>query len=190
MGLFKKKKPTELATISLNMRLQPEDRVTYYEEMLEKLFKSRKFGEIDGGGTSFTKEEGPLSCDVNFIYYKDKEEEIIEVLKKMPAPKGSKVLLGEEGDREYEIGDLEGLALYLNGTELEKEVYESCDINYVVSELMKLMGKDVAIFSYWTGNKEMALYFYGENFERMKSAIQPFVDSYPLCQKSRIEQLA
>ena len=55
---------------------------------------------------------------------------------------------------------------------------------------MKLMGKEVAIFSYWTGNKETALYFYGENFERMKSAIQPFVDSYPLCQKSRIEQLA
>ena len=32
-----------------------------------------------------------------------------------------------------EVGTLEGLAYYGNGTELLDEVYESCDINHVLS---------------------------------------------------------
>ena len=190
MGLFKKK-PMEYATLNLNMRLQPKDRGSYYEDVLDKVFKKRKIGVVDGGGTEFTKEEGPLSCDVNIDYYKDKEEELIELLKQFPTPKGSKLILtGENDERTFDIGNMEGLAIYLNGVDLDKEVYESCDLSFVVSELIKLMGNDVSVFSYWTGNRETALYFYGANYERMKSAIESFVNTYPLCQKCRIEQLA
>ena len=35
-----------------------------------------------------------------------------------------------------------------------------------------------------------ALYFYGSSFAEMKQRIEPFIATYPLCQKSRIEQIA
>ncbi|MDE7215804.1 MAG: hypothetical protein K2O08_03250 [Clostridia bacterium] len=189
MGLFRKKQPVEYATLSLNMRLQPNARVAYYEDNIDKVLKRQKIGEVEGGGTEFTKEEGPLSCDVNINYFKDKEQELVELVQKFPMAKGSKLFLGEEGDKEYSVGTLEGLAIYLNGTDLGQEVYDSCDINFVVSELIKLIGEDMATFSFWTGDKETSLYFYGSNYERMKTAIESFVLTYPLCQKCRIEQL-
>ena len=190
MGLFRKK-PTEYATLTLNMRLQPEVRGKFYEDVLERIVKKRKIGKVDGGGTSFTKEEGPLECDVNIDYYKDKENELIELIKQFPSAKGSKLILtGENDEKSYDVGNMEGMAIYLNGVDLDEEVYKSCDLSFVVSELIKLMGNEVSIFSYWTGNKETALYFYGMEFERMKSAVEPFTSTYPLCQKCRIEQLA
>ena len=45
-------------------------------------------------------------------------------------------------------------------------------------------------YSYWEGNEWTALYFYGVSFVEMKQKIEPFIASYPLCQKSRIEQIA
>lgn len=35
-----------------------------------------------------------------------------------------------------------------------------------------------------------ALYFYGTSFAEMKQRIEPFIATYPLCQKSYIEQIA
>ncbi|MDE5755830.1 MAG: hypothetical protein K2I23_01920 [Clostridia bacterium] len=189
MGLFKKK-PTEYATLSLNMRLRPIDRGSYYEDILNKILKKGKIGVVDGGGTEFTKEEGPLGCDVNIDYYKDKEESLIELLKQFPTSKGSKlILMGENEERSFDIGNLEGMAVYLNGVDLDKEVYETCSADVVFNEMSKLIGKDLVVFSWWQGNRETALYFYGANYERMKSAIEPFIATYPLCQKCRIEQL-
>lgn len=34
------------------------------------------------------------------------------------------------------------------------------------------------------------LYCYGRSFEAMRAAIAPLLAGYPLCQKSRIEQIA
>lgn len=40
---------------------------------------------------------------------------------------------------EIQVGTLEGLAYYLNGAELPKEVYETCDINYVIDQMEQAM---------------------------------------------------
>ena len=111
MGLFKKNKA--FATLNLKARLQPTHRGEYYEDDLDKLLKKAKIGTVDGGGTLFTQDEGPLECDVEITYYKEKEQELINLLKTLPAPKGSKLIL-EDSHEEIGIGDLEGLAIYLN----------------------------------------------------------------------------
>lgn len=46
------------------------------------------------------------------------------------------------------------------------------------------------MYSYWEGPIYTALYFYGISFAEMKKKIEPFIATYPLCQKSRIEQIA
>lgn len=188
MGLFKKNQMI-YATLTLNARLQPEQRYEYYEKMLNKALKKAKLGVVDGGGTMFTEEEGPLECDINIDCYADKKEALLEFLRPVPAPKGSKLIF-DDGDEVHEIGDLEGMAVYLNGTELGDEVYAECDVNYVISEMCKRMADELAFLSFWTGNKETALYFYGKSFERMKAATADFTESYPLCRKCRIEQIA
>ena len=188
MGIFKKK-ATGLATLTLNARLKPEERYEYYEKELTKFFKKGKLGMIDGGGTEFSEENGPMQCDIGIEYYVDKKVIMIQLLQKLPAPVGSKLtFIGLE--EEYEIGDLEGVAIYLNGTDLDNDIYENCDVDYVVSEIANLIGDEFAFFSSWKGDKETALYFYGTSFEQMKTATAEFLAQYPLCQKCRVERIA
>ena len=104
-------------------------------------------------------------------------------------PKGS-ALLCTVPEIKIEVGTLEGLAFYVNGTDLPDEIYESCDINHVIEQMESVMNGIGRFYSYWEGNEWTALYFYGVSFVEMKQKIEPFIASYPLCQKSRIEQIA
>lgn len=68
-----------------------------------------------------------------------------------------------------EVGTLEGLAFYVNGTDLPDEIYESCDINHVIEQMESAMNGIGRFYSYWEGNEWTALYFYGGSFVEMKS---------------------
>lgn len=45
------------------------------------------------------------------------------------------------------------------------------------------------VASYWEGS-ETALYLYGKSFDEMHACTKPFLDSYPLCRKSRVVKIA
>jgi len=92
--------------------------------------------------------------------------------------------------RELPFGINEGLAIYLNGTDLSPDVYKTSDINFVYSEFNRLLDTEGRIHSYWEGGRETALYMYGPSFQTMKTRLSDFVASYALCQKARIEQIA
>ena len=173
-----------------NARLMPMDRGSIYEETIDYALHQLKIGEVTGGGTS-QFDTGEISgCDVEISLYEKSEEHLKKLksfLEFLGVPKGS--VLISDGKTE-QIGDLEGLALYLNGTELEKKFYESCDVNYVISEIVRLSGTGLKYYSYWEGPKETALYFYGKSFAEIQKAIMPFVETYPLCGKCRIIQIA
>lgn len=189
MGLFKKK--VVYATLELNARLQPFDRGEYFEKPMDQAVKSAKLGRVDGGGTLLSEEGEPERSDVNFDVYVGKEHDFIEFIKRgvKLIPIGSRVVI-DGSDTAYDVGHAEGLGLYLNGTELPAEVYQTCSINVVLEELMKDLGDSVYYFSHYRGNKETALYFYGTSFDVMNERIAQFVGSYPLCRKSRIERIA
>ena len=92
--------------------------------------------------------------------------------------------------KQLPFGFLEGLGLYLNGTELPDEVYASCDSNVVYDEINRLLGERGSIQGHWQGPTETALYLYGYSATEMRSLIADFLGSYPLCQKSRLVQIA
>ncbi len=73
---------------------------------------------------------------------------------------------------------------------MPKEVYEECDINFVLSELHRLTNIEPNADRNWQGEKETALYFFSESFEEMKESISKFVATYPLCKGARIVQIA
>ena len=147
-------------------------------------------GDVTGGGTAQNSEKEIIYCDIELKLVNDEPDSIkwvVDLLNAIGIPKGS-VLQGLEP--EIQVGTLEGLAYYSNGIDLPEEVYQTCDINYVIEQMELAMEGIGRMYSYWEGAKYTALYFYGSSFSEMKQKIEPFIATYPLCQKSRIEQIA
>ena len=113
---------------------------------------------------------------------------IREALEGLGAPKGSK-LIWNDGANALDFGTFEGLAVYLNGTDLPDSVYEQSDLNVVYEAFAKLVGNEGRVVSHWQGPRETALYLYGRSADTMLSRIRPFLDSYPLCEKARIAKI-
>ena len=181
-------------TLNLNARLQPMHRGDL-EDDLDELLEKSDIGFVDGGGTLTSPSGEVKSCDIELDLNDSSEETIAELEKIIDAlgiPKGSKLLwTASDGEKtERPVGRLEGMAINLNGTDLPKEVYESSDINYVIEQLESRMDGIGRLYSWWEGPQNTALYFYGQSYEKMSSAIQDFIAEYPLCQKCMMERIA
>ncbi|MCR5609977.1 MAG: hypothetical protein K6G26_13040 [Lachnospiraceae bacterium] len=175
-------------TLHLNARFQPEHRFEL-EDALQVIFDNNNAGEVTGGGTLLNEDGEIESCDIEiYLYESQKDLEWLEgLLNKLGIPKRSEI---QGIEPPISVGTLEGLAIYLNGTDLPKEVYSSCDINYLIDQLNQALHSIGSMYSYRELEKYTALYFYGTSFSIMKERIETIVSTYPLCQKCRIEQIA
>lgn len=192
-GARKKPIAGEMVIVRLNARLQPVHRGEHFEEPLAEVLTELSLGEVTGGGTQLSGDDTGVSfCDIE-LRMPDAGEvslaALIAALEELGAPKGSKLLVGDS-DAETPFGTREGLALFLNGTQLPDEVYETSDINHVIAELDRLMGEAGRFMSFWEGACDTVLYCYGDSFDAMRAAIEPLLQDYPLCQKARVEQIA
>ncbi len=190
----KTRKSAESITIlaRLNDRAQPMDRGELYEDPLEKVLKRHRAGSVTGGGTQLGPDNEIEFCDIEIEIYKPEAnhlELVKQTLEELGAPKGSKLLLGED-EEEVLFGLNEGLAVYLNGTDLPDEVYSDCDANFVYDEFNRLLDSEGKVHSYWQGSTETALYVYGPSFDTMKERLSGFLASYPLCQSARVVRIA
>ncbi|WP_159567724.1 hypothetical protein [Budvicia diplopodorum] len=181
--------PQESVTITLNARLQPIHRGEL-EDALAQVLGAHHIGRISGGGSLLTDNGEIKECDIEIIatdISPQAIEHIISFLERALAPKGSKLRIGNNVTL---FGKHEGLALYLNGTDLPDEVYENSDINVIIDELASLLGQEGMMHSHFDGETETALYYYGNQFTTMHQLIEPFLESYPLCQQCRVVQIA
>lgn len=176
-------------TVKLNAKLQPEHRHELFEDPLDALLGSAELGEITGGGTALT-EDGEVDYGDIEVALNDPASlpGVIELLEQLGAPKGS--LIQREGAPDQPFGVTEGLALYLNGTDLPDEVYEQCDSNYVFEQIVERIEGHGEICSWWQGPTETALYLYGASFDTMHARIADLLASYPLCQGARVVRTA
>ena len=193
-GGKKKAQPQgEFVTARLNARVQPIDRGEYYEDPLDETLKAAGLGEVTGGGTHLADDPAGIAfCDVEIRVAKADDETLAAIARRLEAlgaPKGSRLIV-ENNRHEIPFGTQEGLAVYLNGVDLPDHVYEACDFDTVVDEFNRLMGDKGAYRGYWQGSRETGVYCYGSSFSAMKSAIEPFLGSYPLCAGARVEQIA
>jgi hypothetical protein len=176
----------------LNVRAQPLDRGEVFEDPLDQVLQAAGTGQVTGGGTMLGTEGEIEFCDIE-ITVSDAADATLaairEALEGLGAPKGSR-LIWNDGANELGFGTLEGLAVYLNGTDLPDAVYEQSDLNVVYDEFGKLVGSEGRVVSHWQGPRETALYLYGRSAATMLSRIRPFLDTYPLCDKARIVKIA
>jgi hypothetical protein len=196
LGRFFKKQPEpapkQYLVAQLNARLQPMHRGEFFEDPLDDELKKYQLGEVSGGGTLQTPSGEIESCDIEVELSGDSaaaERLVIGTLEKLGIPKGSKLRVEADG-REVPFGTSEGLAVYLNGTDLAAEVYKECDSNFVYSEFDRLLEGEGRILSYWQGPTETAFYAYGSSFATMRRLSAEFLASYPLCQHCRVVQVA
>ena len=173
--------------LELNARLQPMHRGEIFEDMFEEMFERFGIGEITGAGT-FQMATGEVEkCDISMSVFKNKLNPFISLLKRIDIiPKGSKLIINGE---ETPIGTAQGMAIYLNGTELDEEVYKNNDINQLIEQLDKALENIAQRLSHWVGPTETALYYYGKDYIAMKKAILPITKKHPLCQKCRTEKI-
>ena len=174
-------------TLHLNMRLMPIDRGALFEDPIDEVLHKHNIGEVTGGGTLSSKEGMPLSCDIEFSINRDKLTNFISFLKAVNTiAKGS--YLEYDGKKE-EIGTLEGLNLILDATSLNEDVYKENDVNNVIAEIDNLIKGKGQYHSYYIGEKNTNLYFYGDSFNEMKEIIANYIKTSPLCENSIIEQI-
>lgn len=182
----------EMVIARLNARAQPLDRGEVFEDPLSDILQAAGIGEVTGGGT-LLGEEGEIEfCDLEIMVPEATDAvlgAIREALEGLGAPKGSR-LIWNDGANELEFGTFEGLAVYLNGTDLPDAVYEQSDASFVYEELGRLVGSEGRVVSHWGGPRETALYLYGRSAATMLARIRPFLDTYPLCDKARIVTIA
>jgi len=196
-SIFKKKEPEgpafeHLILARLNARVQPIDRGDYFEDPLDEVLKSKGIGEVTGGGTQLADEpDGIEFVDVE-IYAKDASDEVkstvISALEGFGAPKGSRLVIDGQDDTPF--GKLEGMGLFLNGTDLPDEVYANSDVNETITKLGELLDGEGEFRGHWEGSRETALYFYGTSYDAMVSCVQGYLDEEPSCDKTRVVQIA
>lgn len=113
---------------------------------------------------------------------------IADFLDSRGAPRGSRVVDGS-GAVLRTFGVTEGLARYLNGTDLPAEVYAASDTNEIVDAVNAALGDGGRMLSYWHGPEDTALYLYGPSEEVMRARLADLVASRPDTQLSRLESI-
>lgn len=194
MKLFNKKSKIETAgeemcsvVLHLNMRLMPVDRGYLFEDPIDEVLHKHNIGEITGGGTLLAEGKMPASCDIEFNIKKSHLDNFISFLKNVNTmAKGSYI---EYDGKKENVGNLEGLSLILDGAGLDENVYKENDINDVIAEIDNLIKEKGQYHSYYIGEENTNLYFYGNSFDEMKEIIADYIKTSPLCENSIIEQL-
>lgn len=194
-ALFKSKEKSEINILvaTLKDKIMPIDRGMIYEDPLDEYLQEMNIGGVIGGGT-LQLENGEVGyCDIEIKLNaneidKNIIENIIKKLEEFGAPKGSFLRIEKTGE-EIEFGLKEDIGIYIDGKNLPEKVYENCDINFVVSELKRLLGDQSEIVRFWYGEYETGLYFYGNNPDEMKYSINNFISTYPLCENARIVKI-
>lgn len=177
--------------INLNARLRPLDRGDVYEDPLQAVLDVEAPGsEVTGGGTLLSADHEPTCCDIDMDVEGDGPtvlELVTTTLEKAGAPKGSTIQLDE--NEPVPFGVTEGLAIYLNGTDLPDEVYATSDVNDLVAALLDSIGAEGRMQSYWEGPRETALYLYGPSASRMAELSADVLARFPLAQRCRVVPL-
>jgi hypothetical protein len=167
--------------------IEPIDRGERYEDPLQAVLDEAKVGRVTGGGSQLN--------ELGVIDYADIEIELAnlddalgivsEALEKSGAPQGSELIHLEDSRVLRKFGTQQCLAIYLDGTSLPDEVYETLDFDAVVSEIGAAAGP-ASYHGFSQGNEETGMFFYGSDAEDMFTRVEPVLRKLPIGQNARV----
>jgi hypothetical protein len=161
-----------------------------YESPLFVALNQYRCGSVIDVSTCMSRELEVEYVDINLDL--DDLEESVDVVKsvlvKAGAPAGSELrFTGDGGEVIIGFGNMEGLAVYLDGVNLPDDIYRLCNINEL-ADLIKdaLAASGGEIRGSWVGPNETSIYMYGPDAEAMYTALEPIMTAYPLCNNARV----
>lgn len=192
-SIFKKLKTEKTneeypATLHLNARIMPMFR-SDLEDSIDNLLQKNRLGFVLPGGSKLSEDGEINGCDINLIIYSidvENIKNIIDLIYPFGVPKKSKFSVGGQ---DISIGYLEGMAIYINGSDLSDEVYENNDINEVIEKFNTLLENKGGLFGHQRLEKYTGLYYYGKSYEEMMTCISEIIKEHPLCQSCKIEKI-
>jgi hypothetical protein len=131
-----------------------------------------------------------LSCDIEVSLANDARKGmriVIDALERLGAPAASTARL--DGGEPVAFGLMQGVGLYLNGTDLPDEVYATSDVNALVDTVSAAVGDGGHLESWFEGSRETAFYYYGRSAETIGERISAATADQPLAERARIVPL-
>lgn len=169
------------------------DRGERYEDPLIDALENSNIANVVGGGSMLLTGGNEIDyCCIDLDIH-DLEQGvplICAILEDAGAPLGSYLSYGhDDSSHRIPFGKNYGIAVYLNGTDLPYSVYAECDVNYLISEINRLLNDIGSYQSNWQGPTETALYVYGSSRDKMRQLLQNLFETYPLCERARVVDL-
>src|SRR5262245_21975866 len=180
-----------LVVARLCEHIEPIDRGERYEDPLDELLQSLGIGAVTGGGTELSKQGGIQFGDID-IELTDLGQGLAataQLLTELGAAAGSYLQYKVDGQTQtVRFGTFECVAIFLDGVGLPATIYETTDINELAAQLEAQLdsGAIGEIRGSWAGETETSLLLYGPQAEAIASAIASVLQTYPLCQNSRL----
>ena len=167
--------------------IEPIDRGERYEDPLQAVLDEAKIGHVTGGGSQMN-ELGVIDyadIEIELATLDDGLRIVSEALEKCGAPQGSELI--DLGDSRVlrEFGTHQCLAIYLDGTSLPDEVYETLDFDAVVSAIGAAAGP-ASYHGFTQGNEETGMFFFGSDAEDMFARVEPVLRRLPIGQNARV----
>ena len=172
-------------TARLYEHIEPLDRGSRYEDVLDGALREANLGEVTGGGSRLGHlgEIEFVEIEIRVSNVDDALPVIIDALERSGAPVGSQVLGTEELTREF--GKQQSVAVYLDGISLPDEVYANLDFDDLVGKLATAAGVD-SYHGCWQGAEETGLFFFGASAEAMFSRLEAVLQHVPIGQNARV----
>jgi len=172
-------------TARLYEHIEPLDRGSRYEDVLDEALREANLGEVTGGGSQLGHlgEIEFVEIEIRVSNLDDALPVIIDALERSGAPVGSQVL--GTGDVTREFGKQQSVAVYLDGISLPDEVYATLDFDDLVGKLRTAAGVD-SYHGCWQGAEETGLFFFGASAEAMFSRLEAVLQQVPIGQNARV----
>jgi hypothetical protein len=167
--------------------IEPIDRGERCEDPLQAVLDEANLGRVTGGGSQLN-ELGVIDyadIEIELANLDDALRIVSEALEKSGAPQGSELIDGGDSRVLREFGTHQCLAIFLDGTSLPDEVYETLDFDAVVSAIGEAAGP-ASYHGFSQGSEETGMYFFGSNAEEMFARVEPVLRRLPIAQNARV----
>ena len=176
---------------NINEFIQPMDRGERYEDPLAEILEEKNLGEVDGGGSSFSKETGYI-FEVDVCFYLANLDEALDLAKasllKSGIPAGSylSIEIDDTTRRDY-IGELESLEIFLDAVGLPDEVYANLDFNAVYERLTTSFAEiDAEPRSVYDMSEETLITVFGKDANLILERTKSLAKEIPILQNARL----
>ncbi len=178
----------------LNIRQDLESFQELFVQPLEEAFEISELGEVTGHELTVDQGTGePLAGAISMRVPELVDKQVaglITLLEQFGAPLGSHLTVDRDGEMaRHELGKVRGIALYLDGVNLDKKVYKKYDFDSAWDAMNNELGEDGMACGFWEGRTETAIYAYGLDPQRMKDNIARLLQKHPLFRGARVISL-